>query len=89
MKNLANIKSAIKRVKLAQISTLRNKGVKSSIKTTIKKFESAVDSSDRELALDAFKNAVKKIDSGVSKGVFHKNSAARKKSTLARQLNAM
>ncbi|MPW24629.1 30S ribosomal protein S20 [Alkalibaculum sp. M08DMB] len=86
---MANIKSAIKRVKLTEIRTLRNKSIKSTIKTTIKKFESAVDSSDKDLALEAFKDAVKKIDSGVSKGVFHKNSASRKKSTLARKLNAM
>lgn len=86
---MANIKSAIKRAKLADIRTLRNKSVKSSIKTTIKKFESAIDSNDRELALVTFKDAVKKLDTGVTKGVFHKNSASRKKSTLARRLNAM
>lgn len=86
---MANIKSAIKRVKLNNIRTLRNKSVKTNIKTTMKKFETAVGSNDKDLALQAFKQAVKKIDAGVTKGVLHKNSAARRKSTLAKKFNAM
>lgn len=86
---MANIKSAIKRVEISNIRTLRNKSVKTNIKTCIKKFESAVDLNDKDLALETFKSTVKKIDNGVAKGIFHKNAAARKKSSLARKLNAM
>jgi small subunit ribosomal protein S20 len=87
--NMANIKSAKKRAKIAEIRTLRNKSIKTSIKTSLKKFESAVAANEKELALESFKFAVKKLDSGVAKGVVHQNSAARKKSSLARKLNAM
>ncbi|MFZ7131723.1 MAG: 30S ribosomal protein S20 [Eubacteriales bacterium] len=86
---MANIKSAIKRASLAEKSMMRNKSVKTSIKTKIKKFETAINTHDKELAYEAFKSAVKKLDNGVAKGVLHKNSAARKKSHLAKKLNAM
>lgn len=86
---MANIKSAVKRAQIAEIRTMRNKGVKTSIKTSMKKFDLALESKDPKVALDAFKAAVKKLDKGVAKGVLHKNSAARKKSSLARKLNAM
>lgn len=86
---VANIKSAIKRAKIAEVNTMRNKSVKSNIKTHIKKFETAVSSHDKESASEAYKDAVKKLDNGVAKGVLHKNSAARKKSSLAKKLNAM
>lgn len=87
--NMANIKSAMKRAQIAEIRTMRNKSVKTGIKTSMKKFDVALESKDPEAALAAFKAAVKKLDKGVAKGVMHKNSAARKKSSLARKLNAM
>ena len=87
--NMANIKSAMKRAQIAELRTVRNRSVKTGIKTSIKKFEVALDSKDPETALAAFKVAVQKLDKGVAKGVLHKNSAARKKSSLARKLNAM
>ncbi|MBF7096568.1 30S ribosomal protein S20 [Alkalibacter mobilis] len=86
---MANIKSAMKRAQIAELRTARNKSVKTGIKTNIKKFESALESKDSEAALTAYKTAVKSLDKGVAKGVLHKNSAARKKSSLARKLNAM
>lgn len=86
---MANIKSAMKRAQIAEVRTLRNKIVKTSIKTSLKKFEAAIESKDTDTALAAFKSAVKKLDTAVTKGVIHKNSAARKKSTLARKFNAM
>jgi small subunit ribosomal protein S20 len=62
---------------------------KSALKTTIKKFDAAVASGDREQAAAAYQAAVKAIDKGVTKGILHKNTAARKKSSVTLKLNAM
>jgi small subunit ribosomal protein S20 len=84
---MANIKSAVKRVELTRKRTLRNKQIKSSLKTTIKKFEVALETAGKEEAGLKFRNAVKVIDKAVTKGVLHKRTAARKKSRLAGRLN--
>jgi ribosomal protein S20 len=81
---MPNIKSAKKRVKVIKVKTLQNKIFVSSLKTTIKKANAAIDSQD-DSKQDQFRAAVKKIDQAVSKGVLHKNTAARKKSALARK----
>ncbi|MBI4857617.1 MAG: 30S ribosomal protein S20 [Acetobacterium sp.] len=86
---MANIKSAMKRAKTNEISRLRNKMVKTNLKTTVKKFDLAVTEGNVEAAQEAYRLASKKIDMAVTKGVLHKNTAARKKSTLARILNKM
>lgn len=86
---MANIKSAMKRAQIAEIRTMRNKSVKTGIKTSMKNFDLALETKDPQAAMEAFKIAVKKLDKGVAKGVLHKNSASRKKSSLARKLNAM
>lgn len=83
---MANIKSAAKRVEIARKNTLRNAPVKTGVKTVIRKFNEA---ESREKAAEVFKQAVESIDKAVSKGVLHKNAAARKKSRLARKLNKM
>ncbi|MCX7715219.1 MAG: 30S ribosomal protein S20 [Clostridia bacterium] len=83
---MPNIKSAKKRVKVIEKRTLINQMRKTSLKTSIKKFEAAVDSGDRASAVSAFNDAVKKLDQSVSKGILHKNNAARKKSQLALKL---
>ena len=87
--SVPNIKSAKKRVLLSRASNERNKAAKSALKTTIKKFDAAVVSGNREEAAAAYKNAVKAIDKAVNKGILHKNNAARKKSSLTLKLNAM
>ncbi len=84
---MANIKSAMKRAKIAKVRTLRNKSYKSAIKTSIKRFEQAVEAGNIDNAKIAFANAEKKLDKAVSKGILHKNFAARQKSKLARILN--
>ena len=84
---MANIKSAMKRAKTNEISRLRNKMVKTNLKTSVKTFDLAVTEGNVEAAQEAFRLAAKKIDMAVTKGVLHKNTAARKKSTLARILN--
>lgn len=83
---MANIKSAAKRAETTKRNTLRNAPVKTSVKTSIRKF---TDANTKESAASAFKQAVISIDKAVSKGVLHKNAAARKKSRLAKNLNKM
>lgn len=84
---MPNIKSAIKRVKVTDTKTLRNSMVKSALKTYIKKFEESLKTGDAEQVKTTSINAVKHIDQAVAKGVLHKNTAARKKSLIAKQIN--
>lgn len=86
---MPNIKSAKKRVKVLETKTLRNKMIKSALKTYIKKFDVAAGAGDATASGDAFKLAVKKLDQAVSKGVIKKNTASRKKSQLAQKLNGV
>ena len=81
---MANIKSAKKRVEVIKTKTLRNKMVKSALKTSVKKVDAAADGAEKEAAVRA---AIKKVDQACAKGILHKNAAARKKSQLARKLN--
>jgi len=86
---MPNIKSAIKRTKIIEKKTLQNNMIKSSYKTAVKKFENAIESKDVSSAETLFVEATKKIDQACSKGVIVKNNAARKKSNLAKKLNAL
>ncbi len=78
---MPNIKSAKKRVKVIAAKTLQNKMIKSNLKTVIK-------AADAEKSHEAVKLAIKKVDQACAKGLMHKNKAARKKSQLAKKLNA-
>lgn len=80
---MPNIKSAKKRVKVIAAKTLRNKMIKSNLKTVIKSANAA------ETSPEAIKLAIKKVDQACAKGIMHKNAAARKKSQLAKKLNAV
>lgn len=86
---MANIKSAKKRILVAQKKTLQNKVVKNVTKIAIKDYLNKVDSKDKSAAEEAFKKASKAIDKAVTKGVLHKNNAARKKSRLAHKLKTI
>ncbi len=86
---MPNIKSAKKRVNVIEVKTLQNKMVKTALKTSMKKFESAVAAGDKEAAAKAYTLAVKKLDSAAAKGIVHKNNAARKKSQYTLALNNM
>ena len=86
---MANIKSAKKRIKVTQTKTLKNKMIKSALKTVIKKFEVAVTANNVEEAKANYVNVVKSLDMATSKGVIHQNKAARSKSRLAVKLNAL
>ena len=84
---MPNIKSAKKRVKVIAAKTARNKANRSELKTQIKKANIAIETgaADKEAVVKA---AVKKIDQAVAKGILHKNTAARRKSALAKKANA-
>jgi len=86
---MANIQSAKKRIKVTEVKTLRNTMIKSALKTKIKKFETAVVTGNVEEAKVTYANVVKALDMAVTKGIVHKNKAARRKSRLAAKLNAL
>ena len=86
---MPNIKSAIKRVDVIEKKTLRNNMIKTGYRTAVKKFENAVEEANVEEATKLYAEASKKIDQACTKGVIVKNTAARKKSRLAKKLNAI
>jgi small subunit ribosomal protein S20 len=83
---MANIKSQIKRNRQNEAQRVRNKSINSSLKTSVKKVETAATSG--EDTTDLMRQAQAKIDSAVSKGVLHKKTAARKKSRLAKRASS-
>lgn len=87
--NVPNIKSAKKRTLVIEKKTAQNKMIKSEVKTAIKKLLAAIDSGDKATATQMFPGVCSLIDGAVSKGVYKKNTAANKKSGLAKKLNAM
>lgn len=86
---MANIKSAKKRIVVAQVRTERNKAIKSGVKTAIKKVNAAVEAGDKAAAEAALKVAVSEIDKAQAKGVYHANTASRKVARLSRDVAAM
>ena len=84
---MANIKSAKKRIAVNNRRYMRNKSIKSSTKTAIKKVLAAINAGDKTQAAEAHRLAIKAIDKAATKGVFHKNTASRKKSKLTKLLN--
>ncbi|SPF34649.1 30S ribosomal subunit protein S20 [Candidatus Desulfosporosinus infrequens] len=83
---MPNIKSAIKRVELGKVRMLKNAAAKSFLRTTLRRFEESI-STDSETAALALKKATRALDKASSKGLIHKNLAARKKSRLTKRLN--
>lgn len=83
---MANCKGAKKRIKVIATKTERNKAINSALKTSIKKANAAVEAND-ENKVTAVRVAIKAIDQAAAKGIMHKNTAARKKSALAKKLN--
>jgi small subunit ribosomal protein S20 len=86
---MANIKSSKKDILRSRAAYEMNKANKSEMKTVIKKFEAAVLAGDRAAAEVAYKAAIVIVDKAVTKGILHKNTAARKKSSLTLQLNKL
>jgi small subunit ribosomal protein S20 len=83
---LANIKSAIKRNRQNEKRRLQNRVVRGSTRTQVKKAKDAIEEGNKEAAIQEVKDAVIKLDRAASKGVIHKNNAARRKSRLFKQL---
>ena len=86
---MANIKSQIKRIKTNEKARIRNKSVKSSLKTAVRRFTTAAESGDREAAAVELGVASKALDKAASKGVIHANQAANKKSAMALRANQL
>ena len=85
---MANIKSQIKRNKQNEAARLRNKSVKSSLKTAIRKFREATEAGKTEEAAALRQDASRQLDKAVGKGVIHRNQAANKKSSMAKKAAA-
>ncbi len=86
---MANIKSQKKRILTSEKARLRNKAVKSALKTSVKKVDAAVTAGDKEAALEAARVACKQLDKAASKGIIHKNQAANRKSGVMNRINAI
>ncbi len=86
---MPNIKSAMKRLKQDKVKTMRNRSLKSAMKTHMKKVLKAVELGDKETALKELPVAMKKIDKAAKRNVIHRNNAARKISRLASSVQAM
>ncbi len=86
---MANIKSAKKRILVAEKRTERNKAVRSKVKTAIKKVYAAIEAKDKTAAEAALKNAVSELDKATRKGIYHKNTCARKVSRMTIAVNKL
>ena len=86
---MANIKSQKKRIKTNEKRRVANRAVKSELKTFVRKAREAISAGDAPAAEAAVKDAGRKLDKAVSKGVIHKNQAANRKSKLAKKVNAL
>jgi small subunit ribosomal protein S20 len=86
---VANIKSQIKRIRTNEKARLRNKAVKSELKTYVRRVREAIEQGNKETANAALRQASRKLDKAVSKGVIHKNQAANRKSALAKKVAAL
>ena len=87
--NMANIKSAKKRILVINTKTARNKAVKSRVKTYVKKVYAAIEAGDKAAAQAALLVATSELDKATSKGVYHKNTTSRKISRMNKAVNAM
>jgi small subunit ribosomal protein S20 len=86
---VANIKSQIKRIRTNEVARQRNKGVKSALKTAVRRFRVAADAGNKDEALAAFSTASRQLDKAASKGVIHKNQAANRKAAMAHRANSL
>ncbi len=86
---MANIKSQIKRIETNRKAEARNKAVRTELKSAVRAAREAAVSGDKKAAETALKNANRKLDKAVSKGVLHKNQAANRKSAIAKKVSAL
>ena len=86
---MANIKSAKKRILVAETKAARNNAIRSKVKTYVKKVDAAIAAGDKAAAQAALLAATSEIDKATSKGVYHKNTSSRKVSRLSKAVSAM
>ncbi|MBR2836334.1 MAG: 30S ribosomal protein S20 [Coriobacteriales bacterium] len=86
---MANIKSQVKRIKTAEKARIRNKAIRSELKTYVKRVQQAVEAGNKDAAAEATRLCYKKLDQAAAKGVIHKNQAANRKSGVARLANKL
>ena len=86
---MANIKSAKKRILVAETKAARNKAIRSKVQTYVKKVDAAIAAGDKAAAQAALLAATSEIDKATSKGVYHKNTSSRKVSRLSKAVSAM
>ncbi|GFI11949.1 MAG: 30S ribosomal protein S20 [Lachnospiraceae bacterium] len=86
---MANIKSAKKRILVAETRAARNKAIKSEVKTAIKKVDAAIAAKDPEAAKTSLRAAIATMNKATSKGVYHKNTTSRKISRLTKAVNSI
>ncbi|HVE76921.1 MAG TPA: 30S ribosomal protein S20 [Actinomycetota bacterium] len=85
---MANIKSQKKRILTNEKARVRNKAVRTALKTYIKRFNEAIEAGDKQAASEALQIAARELDRAAAKGVIHANNAANRKSSLTKRLNA-
>ncbi|MCR4606042.1 MAG: 30S ribosomal protein S20 [Eubacterium sp.] len=86
---MANIKSAKKRILVSRKRADRNKSVRSRVKTAVKKVDAAIEAGDKAAATEALRAAVSELDKATKKGIYHKNTTARKVSRMTKAVNAL
>lgn len=86
---MANIKQSAKRKLTNETARQRNQSVKSGVKTAIRKFRETADAGEKDRAVELQRDAARKLDKAVSKGVIHRNQAANKKAAMARRANEL
>jgi small subunit ribosomal protein S20 len=86
---VANIKSQLKRIRTNEKARLRNKSIKSSLKTAVRRFREAAAAGDKDRAQSELVTASRALDKAVSKGVIHRNQAANRKSAMAKRNNQL
>jgi small subunit ribosomal protein S20 len=86
---VANIKSAVKRIRTSEKRRIRNAAVRSTVRSSVKSARTAIEGGQADQARETLLHTIQVLDKAVTKGVIHKNTAARKKSRLTRQLNAL
>lgn len=86
---MANIKSQVKRIETNRKAEARNRAVRTELKSAVKAVREASIKGDKQAAAEALKNANRKLDKAVSKGVLHKNQAANRKSAIAKKVSSL
>ena len=86
---MANIKSAMKRIRTSERRRVRNAAVRSTVRTSVKSTRTAIEGGQADQARESLLRTIQVLDKAATKGVIHKNTAARRKSRLTRQLNAL